>query len=154
MLKRLFLIMTVITLVVTGTGCGLLDVASGKPTKKKVEEPKVAKLEFGDYDEDADHHLVNARGHFSRDEEIYFSFFNSGKKKLDSTVLKIRLLDGSKKRVIDEWNHGDINPSWPGLVTSWTDDDGFDGFTDSGKYTLQVLRGDTLLAEGSFEIVD
>jgi hypothetical protein len=156
LLKRTLALLLLLSMAVLGSGCGLLtEESQEKVEADKPKEPKVAKITFGDYPEDDSiKGLIKTRSHFGKDEDISLSFKLPKGQKLDTKILKIKVLKQPGEKLIEEFNTDELDPSWKGLKLEFTSNSDFHGFYDPGDYKIQVLRGEDLLAEGTLTIVD
>lgn len=156
MLKRTLALLLLLSMAVLASGCGLLtEESQEKVEADKPKEPKVAKITFGDYPEDDSiKGLIKTRSHFGKDEDISLSFKLPKGQKLDTKILKIKVLKQPGEKLIEEFITDELDPSWKGLKSEFTSNSDFHGFYDPGDYKIQVLRGEDLLAEGTLTIVD
>ncbi|MFC4077297.1 hypothetical protein [Salinithrix halophila] len=148
MLKKWALAVLLAAMVVTGAGCGTAD------GEKAEKEAKVAKITFGDYPQDEGRkELIKPRGHFGKDEDIALEFDLPSKETFDSSLVKVKVLKQPGNKLQYEFET-DVDPTWDSFMWEFTDSSDFPGFYDPGEYTIQILRGKELLAEGDLEIID
>ncbi len=154
-MKRTLALLLLLSMAVLGTGCGLLTEESPeKAEADKPKEPKVAKITFGDYPEDDSiKGLIKTRGHFGDDEDFALHFKLSNGEKFDTKYIKVKILKQPGEKLIEEFTE-DVDPTWKSLKWKFTSHSDFHGFYDPGKYKIQILRGEDLLAEGTLTIVE
>lgn len=157
MLKKGWLLFLVFSILMVGSGCGLLSDDDKKEADKanKSEETSdgVAEINFGDYPNDDNNWTVlNKRKHFGIDET--FSFSVKFEEKIKTTRLKVRIIKMPGGRVLQEIISDERDPSSTKLKWKFTNSSDFHGFYETGDYKMEILRGSDLLAEGEFTITD
>ncbi|MCS1352677.1 hypothetical protein [Mechercharimyces sp. CAU 1602] len=160
-MKKIWLLLLALSLLLLGSGCGLMgdSAKEGKDKGQNEEKTKnetnngVAKIKFGDYPRDENNwEVLNQRKHFGKEEE--FSMSVKFGKKIDTTRVKVKIVKQPDDRLIQEWVQDEESPDSTQWKWMFTDSGDFHGFYELGDYTMQLFRGEELLAEGSFTIVD
>ncbi|MCS1352678.1 hypothetical protein [Mechercharimyces sp. CAU 1602] len=151
MIKRTRLLFPLLlAILLLAGGCSL---GSDGAEESQTDKAKVVEIKFGDYPEDDNNdEVINARTHFGRDETFAMSY-----KLLESPNTKkytVRWIKLPENRIIEEMHFTSQDPSDKTKKWEFTNHDKFNGFYTKSDYKMQVLRGEDLLAEGTFTIID